>query len=51
MFVTAVDVRDAATMMVAVFETLEAGGQRLLVAPHFDLQSAADVAREEPSEL
>ncbi|GKT46024.1 NADPH-dependent methylglyoxal reductase GRE2 [Colletotrichum spaethianum] len=47
-----VDVRDTAAMTVAAFEKPEAGGQRLLLAHHFDWQTATDIAREElPEEV
>ncbi|KZL84267.1 nad dependent epimerase [Colletotrichum incanum] len=42
-----VDVRDTAAMTVAAFEKSEAGGQRFLLAHHFDWQTASDIAREE----
>ncbi|CCF32428.1 ketoreductase [Colletotrichum higginsianum] len=47
MWAGCVDVRDTAAMTVAAFEKHEAGGQRLLLARHFDWQTAADIARDE----
>ncbi|KAF9870239.1 nad dependent epimerase [Colletotrichum karsti] len=46
----AIDVRDTAAMLVAALKTPAAGGQRFLLAHHFDWQTAADVAREQLSE-
>ena len=40
-----VDVRDVADALLLAFETPKARGERLLVAQHFDWQSAADAAR------
>ncbi|KAL0941267.1 nad dependent epimerase [Colletotrichum truncatum] len=42
----AIDVRDAAAMLAVALDTPAAGGERFLLAQHFDWQSAADVARE-----
>ncbi|KAM5349468.1 hypothetical protein ACJ41O_005973 [Fusarium nematophilum] len=45
-----VDVRDTAAMLVAALSVPEAGGQRFLLAHHFDWQTAADVARDSLSD-
>ncbi|CEF76168.1 unnamed protein product [Fusarium graminearum] len=45
-FAGAVDVRDAALMVVAAIDKPEAGGRRFLLAEHFDWQSAANAARD-----
>lgn len=45
-FMGFVDVRDNALAHVAAFETPEAGGERFILAQHFDYQSVADAVRE-----
>lgn len=45
-FAGAIDVRDAALMVAAAVDKPDASGKRLLLAEHFDWQSAADAARE-----
>lgn len=50
-FMGFVDVRDNALAHVAAFETPEAGGERFILAQHFDYQSVADAVRESIPEL
>ncbi|KAJ3534046.1 hypothetical protein NM208_g7711 [Fusarium decemcellulare] len=45
-FAGAIDVRDAALMVVAAIDKPEASGKRFLLATHFDWQSAVDAARQ-----
>lgn len=45
-FAGAIDVRDAALMVTAAVDKPDASGKRLLLAEHFDWQSATDAARE-----
>lgn len=42
-----VDSRDVAHAHIAALEKLEAGGERFILAQHFDYQSVADAVREE----
>lgn len=50
-FMGFVDVRDNALAHVAAFETPGAGGERFILAQHFDYQSVADAVRESIPEL
>lgn len=50
-FMGFVDVRDNALAHVAAFETPGAGGERFILAYHFDYQSVADAVRESIPEL
>jgi nucleoside-diphosphate-sugar epimerase len=50
-FMGFVDVRDNAIAHVGAFETPEAGGERFILAHHFDYQSVADAVRESIPEL
>lgn len=50
-FMGFVDVRDVAVAHVAAFEKPEAGGERFILANHFDYQSVADAVRSSIPEL
>lgn len=50
-FMGFVDVRDNALAHIAAFETPEAGGERFILAHHFDYQSVADAVRDSIPEL
>ena len=50
-FMGFVDVRDNALAHVGAFETPAAGGERFILAQHFDYQSVADAVRESIPEL
>lgn len=50
-FMGFVDVRDIALAHVVAFETPGAGGERFILAQHFDYQSVADAVREGIPEL
>lgn len=50
-FMGFVDVRDNALAHVTAFETPAAGGERFILAHHFDYQSVADAVRERIPEL
>lgn len=50
-FMGFVDVRDNALAHVAAFETPGAGGERFILAQHFDYQSVADAVRESIPQL
>lgn len=46
-FMAFVDSRDVAKAHMAAFENKDAGGERFILAQHFDYQSVADAMREE----